>query len=369
MRLLFIVYSQFDNSNGISKKIQAQVNALRNNRLEVSLCHYLKTGDDLFWAVDNKPIAKIGKGIAAHLRFYTFFRPIYDYIIAKDFDVIYLRYVHNGSWFMNRFFRKLNKADKSVYIEIPTYPYDGEYPSSSIVKRLQLWIERNSREKFHNSVKRIVTFSEDKEIFGIPTINLSNSVAFEQIPLRKLSSGKDIRFIGVANINFWHGFDRFIKGLSDYYKQSDHKWQVYFDVVGNGALVENLRNLAHELAIEEYVIFHGPLSGEKLDEVFNTASAGVGCLGCHRKNIKEVKSLKNVEYAARGIPFIYSENNSDFDNQPYVIKVLADESPINIQDIINQLNEFSLSPAQIRASVNHLSWNTQMKQVANKLLN
>lgn len=369
MKLLFIVYSQFDSSNGISKKIQAQVNALRNNGIEVSLCHYLKTGDDLFWAVDNKPIAKIGKGIAAHLRFYTFFRPIYDYTIAEGFDAVYLRYVHNGSWFMNRFFSKLNKAGKSVYIEIPTYPYDGEYPSPSIVKRMQLWIEKNSRENFHKSVRRIVTFSEDKEIFGIPTINLSNSVALDQIPLRELSPQEDIRFIGVANINFWHGFDRFIKGLGEYYKHSDHNRLVYFDIVGNGALVDNLRRLAHESAVDEYVIFHGPLSGEKLDEIFNNASAGVGCLGCHRKNILEVKSLKNVEYAARGIPFIYSEINNDFDSQPYVIKVAPDETPIDINYITNQLDKIVLSPKQIRATVSHLSWENQMSKVVANLQN
>ena len=45
--------------------------------------------------------------------------------------------------------------------------------------------------------------------------------------------------------------------------------------------------------------------------------------------------MKNREYAARGIPFIYSETDSDFDNKPYVLKGPADESPTNIQDIID----------------------------------
>lgn len=268
---------------------------------------------------------------------------------------------------MNHFFSKLSKAGKSVYIEIPTYPYDGEYPSPSIVKRMQLWIEKNSREKFHRSVKRIVTFSEDKLILGIPTINLSNSVDLKLIPLRKISLQKDIRFIGVANISFWHGFDRLIKGLSEYYQKSDRNETVYFDIVGNGVLVENLKSLAHELAVDKYVIFHGPLSGEDLNEVFNNASVGVGCLGCHRKNISEVKSLKNVEYAARGIPFIYSERNNDFDSQPYVIKVMPDETPIDINYITSQLDKIVLSPEQIRATVSHLSWDNQMSKVVTNL--
>lgn len=47
---------------------------------------------------------------------------------------------------------------------------------------------------------------------------------------------------------------------------------------------------------------------------------GIASLGRHRNGITRIKTLKNREYAARGIPFVYSENDSDFDGMPYVMK-------------------------------------------------
>ena len=78
------------------------------------------------------------------------------------------------------------------------------------------------------------------------------------------------------------------------------------------------------------VIFHGQKMNEELDELFNEADFAIGSLARHRSGIDKIKTLKNREYAARGIPFIYSETDEDFDPMPYIMKVPADESPIDI---------------------------------------
>ena len=78
---------------------------------------------------------------------------------------------------------------------------------------------------------------------------------------------------------------------------------------------------------------------------------------------EEIKTLKNREYAARGIPFIYSETDSDFDDMPYVLKAPADESPIDIYRIIDFYRHITLSPQQIRNSIDNLSWENQMRKV------
>ena len=83
--------------------------------------------------------------------------------------------------------------------------------------------------------------------------------------------------------------------------------------------------------------------------------------------ITVIKTLKNREYATRGIPFIYSEQDSDFDNQPYVIKAAPDESPINVQQILNFLDSQKINPIEIRKSVGHLSWKSQMKRVIDEI--
>ena len=68
-----------------------------------------------------------------------------------------------------------------------------------------------------------------------------------------------------------------------------------------------------------------------------------------------------------GIPFIYSEQDSDFDNQPYVLKAPADESPIDIQQIIEFINHFSMKPDDVRKTVAHLAWKNQMRQVVDQV--
>ena len=115
--------------------------------------------------------------------------------------------------------------------------------------------------------------------------------------------------------------------------------------------------------MERYVILYGKKHGLELDNIFDICDFGIGSLGRHRVGIDKIKTLKNREYAARGIPFIYSETDSDFDSKPYVLKAPADESPINIQDIIDFYKKNIMSPIDIRNSIAKLSWKHQMEQV------
>ena len=115
--------------------------------------------------------------------------------------------------------------------------------------------------------------------------------------------------------------------------------------------------------MEEYVILHGKMHGEDLDHLFNSCDFGIGSLGRHRVGIDKIKTLKNREYAARGIPFVYSETDTDFDQKPYVFKVPADETPIDINHIIQFYKGLSMTPIEIRESIRNLSWKNQMEIV------
>jgi hypothetical protein len=75
-----------------------------------------------------------------------------------------------------------------------------------------------------------------------------------------------------------------------------------------------------------------------------------------------------VEYAARGILFTYSEDNDDFDGQPYVLKQFANDTPININALVRFIKSNNLQPLQIRQTVDpEMSWNTQMAKVVDQL--
>ena len=60
---------------------------------------------------------------------------------------------------------------------------------------------------------------------------------------------------------------------------------------------------------------------------------------------------------------------SDFDRQPYVIKAPADESPIDIHQIIDFMQDFKMAPEDIRKTVEPLQWKYQMKKVVDAVFN
>jgi hypothetical protein len=121
--------------------------------------------------------------------------------------------------------------------------------------------------------------------------------------------------------------------------------------------------LIEKYHLQDKIIFHDAIFGQQLDDVFNQCQFAIGSLGRHRSGITVIKTLKNREYATRGIPFIYSEQDSDFDQLPYVLKAPADESPIDIQQIVDFMNHFTMKPEDIRHTVEHLTWTIQMQHV------
>ena len=375
MKILFLVYHGFSDESGISKKIHYQVKGLRQNGHEVHLCYYdFDSRGHRCRYVDDKIIADYGTGVLAALRSRTQQDCIYDYCIENGVEMVYARSFMNASPVLIRLFSKLKKAGIKSVTEIPTYPYDSEFKGYPLKYKIPLYIDKVFRNALASKMEAIVTFSDETSIFGKRTICISNGIDLDSIPLHNPQKQDDIHLIAVAEIHYWHGFDRLVAGLGEYYKRNPNGRKVYFHVIGweddrgttsNGYLT--IKETARKYGIEQYVINHGKLFGEQLDEVFNQCVFAIGSLGRHRSGITDIKTLKNREYAARGIPFIYSENDSDFDDKPYVMNAPADESPINIQDIIDFINTHDFNPSEIKNTVEHLSWEHQMKKIVRKL--
>ena len=160
----------------------------------------------------------------------------------------------------------------------------------------------------------------------------------------------------------------FLKIVSTFIQSFAIATKVTRIIDGDTFEIERLKQLTIDLGLSEFVHFYGYLYGEMLDEAFNTAHFGIASLARHRTNITNIKTLKNREYAARGIPFLYSERDEDFDGMPYIIKVSADDSSIDISAIVNFLNQFNMTPDDIRNSIiDSLSWDIQMKRVLDNI--
>jgi hypothetical protein len=50
-----------------------------------------------------------------------------------------------------------------------------------------------------------------------------------------------------------------------------------------------------------------------------------------------------------------------------VLKAPADESPVDIQQIIDFMDRFTMKPEEIRKTVEHLTWKIQMQTVVNQI--
>lgn len=375
MKILFLVYHGFSDESGISKKIHYQVKGLRQNGHEVHLCYYdFDSRGHRCRYVDERVISDYGTGAIAALRSRIDLGCIYRYCIENGIEMVYARSFMNASPVIVRLFDRLKKAGIKCVTEIPTYPYDSEFKGYPLKYKIPLYIDMMFRKQLAAKMEAIVTFSNEESIFGQRTIRISNGIDLESIPLHNPHKQTDIHLIAVAEIHYWHGFDRLVAGLGEYYKSNPNGRKVYFHVVGweddrgttsNGYLT--VEQVAIRYGIEKYIINHGKLFGNELDDVFNQCTFAIGSLGRHRSGITDIKTLKNREYAARGISFIYSENDSDFDDKPYVIKAPADESPVNVQEIICYIDNHDFNPAGIRKTVEHLSWKYQMEKVITEL--
>lgn len=364
MNILFLIFHGFDPNNGISKKISYQLNAFKANGHEAHLCYMDETVSKRR-IVDHEIIIDYGNGTKGKILKRTEFGSIVDYAIDSKIDFVYIRSNHNANPFTINMVKRMKKAGMKVVMEIPTYPYDQEYFNKSM--RRQLIQDKLFRNQFAKQLDGIITFSEEDFIFGQKTIKISNGIDFESVRIKKESNHpkNELHLIGVAEIHRWHGFDRLIRGLADYYS-SPKEIKVYFHIVGYFFSIveeEEITSIITDYQLEQYIILHGKKHGEELDEIFDKCDFGIGSLGRHRVGIDDIKTLKNREYAARGIPFVYSETDTDFDKQPYVLKMPADESAIKIENIISFYQSLSITPQQIRNSIEHLSWKNQMKRV------
>lgn len=378
MKILFLVYHGFSEISGITKKIRNQVKGLRENGHEVHVCYYTFSPEGRRCRyVDDTVIADYGTGRLAAIRQRLSYGCIYDYCIAQDIQLVYARSFMNANPWLIRLFSRLRRAGIRAVTEIPTYPYDGEFVGFPLLARLGLYTDKMFRRRLSAQMDAMVTFSDANEIFGQRTINISNGVDMDSIPLhRPTPTPGEIHILGVAEVHYWHGFDRMIAGLGEYYNKVERPREIFFHIVGGVAQSEmhdsvhapGFAELIERYGLGDRVIFHGQLHGDALDAVFDRCSFAVGSLGRHRSGITDIKTLKNREYATRGLPFIYSERDSDFDDKPYVMKAPADESPIDVRAVLDFIDNHTFTPQEIRDTVGSMSWKNQMKIVVDSVM-
>lgn len=367
-RALFLTFQPIISCDGVSKKVFAQRDGIIQNGYECDIIYpnWKDNGNLIFKINDEILIDDVKR------RALTFPKSLYDYILQeirrKSYKILYIRYCLNSGMAFRYFLKKCQNLGLCVYMEIPTYPYDKEIAGFRNFVRFA-WIEKLFRKCCFSCVNKVVTFSDFTNIYGKETIRIANAVSSVP-PLKKIKNNtEDIVCVTVANVAFWHGIDRFIEGLNIYYKnKEENKTIVRFKVIGEGDtnVMRYLKELVTKYRLDKFVTFEGAKEGSQLDTYFDEANIAIGCLACHRKNIKRIRSLKNVEYAMRGIPFIYSEESPDFDGMSFIRKMPANDDPINIDNVVDFIKSINILPAKICEEAQAFTWANQMKIVLNE---
>lgn len=238
-----------------------------------------------------------------------------------------------------------------VIIEIPTPLHIGTYEilSSDFSLFKKIYYLLNQYFNFPLSIlpaHRILQYGEESFYFsafirhkfklisnGIETDRLSKRVSYPR-------NTSIFKFVGIATIGRWHGYDRLIESISEHNKTEDVK--CYFDIIGDGPEKDNLVKLVDRLDVAQYVTFHGFIDSSICGEYLSNCHMAVTTLAGHRANLYVSSELKSREYCASGIPFISSQIDPDFGTSTnFIYLVPNDDLKIELNDVINWYYDLS----------------------------
>lgn len=313
-------------SAGVLSKINNQIIYMKQCGITANLCYAQHQNKSILsksceYLVPFFPSSTSWKSISIDKtdKFLYIRRPSY---ISNDF-IVFLKQIKNK--FPNIY----------ILLEVPTYPYEGEYRG---IRHVILLKDRYNRNRLGTVVDNIVDIFNNNQLFGIDTIKIQNGVvvdsAFKKLPTRNTN---DIKMVCAACFNFWHGMDRLIKGIYLYYNSGGSRL-ITLDLIGNGDEVSNYKHLVENLGLSRFIHFMPAVNSNKLYKLYSNYNLGVESLGRFRTgNISINSSLKSRDYLNAGLPFI-GEGNVDVlmdSNYPYYFQVPSNDEPVCIDDVIS----------------------------------
>ena len=316
--------------SGIKKKIFRQYKALENYGFKMRFYNPYLERDILTWRIRRRlPLFHLLKWDEEE-----------KYISGVDFEYIRKPWHMDGDLIHHLKKVKVVNPKCKIILEIPTFPYDNEHHTLSmkpLILKDKLW-----RKQLSYYVDRIATYSDDKEIFGIQTINISNAFDVEstQIANYKSYNPEELHVMMCATLAYWHGYDRAILGLIEYYKKGGTA-NIVLHIVGNGEETEHFNEMIKKYHLEDHVVMYGAKYGPELDEIYGKCDVGFDSMGRHRSGVYYNSSLKGKEYAAKGLPIVSGVRTELDTDKSFLFyhRVPADETPIDYFDIVNFCNK------------------------------
>lgn len=325
-----MVYVSFENSenraSGVNKKITGQMNAFENHGYTVDLAAVHGKGIAYFKET-NAPVVVRSKTIPR----ITLCSWVSNH--ASDYDVAYIRFQFFSPDVLHMV-KTLKKTGVIVIMEIPTFPYVNELKEQGL-KGIPKRIIDSSFGSF--CAKYIDVFASPlygDTILGKKAIEIYNGIDTERVISRKPQKNDTIDLLAVAMMAPWHGYDRMIEGIHDYYQNGGVR-NVILHLVGEGAATPGYQQLIEKYSLQEHVIQHGKKSGQELDSMYDIADIGVGSLATVLKKIYKTNTLKVLEYMAKGLPVICEEGEVGIPkDSKYRMTIVSDQSAVDIEEVV-----------------------------------
>ena len=310
---------------GIEKKVAAQIKAFNDAGLS---CDFI---------LCKQPETTMSKVLSC-LPFFSDGINWPDPASMADYSFMYIRRPRFASRELIGFIKdtkQMNPRIKVVY-EIPTYPYDDEMKNPLLYPALIK--DRKKRMGLKACVDRIATLTDDKGIFDIEAIKIMNGIDLSRVSLKEPApSLEEVHIVVVASFEPWHGLDRLIKGVIDYYQSKAIHRSIILHVVGAGNVLKPLIGQVNAAGLKDRIIFHGYCNSTELDMLYNQCSLAVESLGFHRIGLTVSATLKSREYLAKGIPFICANMTDVFMDNPvdFCLRIPSDETPVDVNAVLD----------------------------------
>lgn len=198
-----------------------------------------------------------------------------------------------------------------------------------------------------------------------------NGIATQNYPLRTCSGfdGKNLHLLFVGSVYKSHGLHRIVKTLiKNSNELLERELKVFIHIAGAKESDTYLKKVSNYQSCKENFIYHGFLNSTEIDKLANDCHLAINSLGLHRIGLRVTSTLKSREYFARGIPYITSSFDDDFEiSNPFIYIFPANEDAINLDELIgfvdNVMNVTEHPGIMRDYAYEKLDWKVKMKRL------
>lgn len=196
--------------------------------------------------------------------------------------------------------------------------------------------DRICRNFLKGKIDRIAILTKDTRVFGVDTVFIRNGYEFGKDDFNIRYEKKDtINIAAAAAFDWWHGYERLVYGLAEYYKKGGTvPFIIHF--AGNGPELSYYRKIVKKTGMEKHVRFYGMRDKNFLKGLYADCEFGCCSLGVYKKGLRFSCELKSREYLAAGLPMLAScrlDIDSDRKLARYIVRFPNDGTWIDFQKI------------------------------------